>query len=81
MALTSPRTVRAANCDGWSDWIIFRDRFVQADGRVVDFSADAQSTSEGQTYAMFFALVANDRPSFDRLLAWTRANLAQGDLT
>lgn len=30
---------------------------------------------------MFFALVANDRPSFDRLLTWTRANLAQGDLS
>lgn len=81
LALTSPRMARAENCDGWADWIIFRDKFVQADGRVVDFSADAQSTSESQAYAMFFALVANDRPTFDRLLAWTRANLAQGDLS
>ena len=81
VALTSPRMARAENCDGWADWIIFRDKFVQADGRVVDFSADAQSTSESQAYAMFFALVANDRPSFDRLLTWTRANLAQGDLS
>ena len=81
LALTSPRMARAESCDGWADWIIFRDKFVQADGRVVDFSADAQSTSESQAYAMFFALVANDRPSFDRLLAWTRANLAQGDLS
>ena len=81
VALTSPRMARAENCDGWADWIIFRDKFVQADGRVVDFSADAQSTSESQAYAMFFALVANDRPTFDRLLTWTRANLAQGDLS
>ena len=81
LALTSPRMARAENCDGWADWIIFRDKFVQADGRVVDFSADAQSTSESQAYALFFALVANDRPTFDRLLAWTRANLAQGDLS
>jgi endo-1,4-beta-D-glucanase Y len=48
VALTSPRMARAENCDGWTDWIIFRDKFVQADGRVVDFSADAQSTSESQ---------------------------------
>ena len=30
---------------------------------------------------MFFALVANDHARFDRMLAWTEVNLAQGDLT
>ncbi|VTR49737.1 Endoglucanase precursor [Serratia fonticola] len=30
---------------------------------------------------MFFALVANDRPAFDKLLAWTENNLASGDLS
>ena len=30
---------------------------------------------------MFFALVANDRARFDKLLSWTEANLAGGDLT
>jgi endoglucanase len=29
---------------------------------------------------MFFALAGNDRAAFDRVLGWTRQNLAQGDL-
>jgi len=37
------------------------------------------STSEGQSYAMFFALVANDRETFERLWRWSVANLAGGD--
>jgi endoglucanase len=66
---------------GWPAWEAFRNKFVQADGRVIDFAADAHSTSEGQAYAMFFALVADDRAAFALLLRWTRANLAGGDLT
>ena len=30
---------------------------------------------------MFFALVANDRARFDKMLSWTQDNLAGGDLT
>ena len=62
---------------GWASYRTFTERFVQSDGRVIDFSTPTQqTTSEGQSYAMFFALVANDRAGFDRLLNWTRANLA-----
>ena len=67
--------------DGWTAWEVFKTRFIQADGRVIDFAASGQSTSEGQAYTLFFALVANDRSTFDRVLAWTRTNLAAGDLT
>ncbi|VEB90907.1 endo-1,4-D-glucanase [Citrobacter koseri] len=38
------------------------------------------TTSEGQSYALFFALAANDRPAFDLILDWTQNNLAQGSL-
>ena len=64
-------------CGDWTGYRLFVERFVQADGRVVDYSTPTQqTTSEGQSYAMFFALVANDRATFDRLLGWTRSNLA-----
>lgn len=67
----------ARECTDWNAYKTFASRFIQADGRVVDFSTQAQqTTSEGQSYAMFFALVANDRAMFDRLLNWTRTNLA-----
>jgi hypothetical protein len=57
-------------------WQSFLSRFAQEDGRIVDLSQeDRRSTSEGQAYAMFFALVANDPLMFDRALGWTRHNL------
>ncbi|MFO6418803.1 cellulose synthase complex periplasmic endoglucanase BcsZ [Hylemonella sp. W303a] len=66
----------------WPDWVRFREGFISADGRVIDASTPLhQTTSEGQSYALFFALVANDRAAFDRLLRWTQDNLAAGDLT
>ena len=66
-----------AQCTDWTAYRTFTARFVQADGRGIDYSTPTQqTTSEGQSYAMFFALVANDRATFDRLLAWTRTNLA-----
>ena len=65
----------ALECD-WPEWNAFVNRHIQADGRVVDFSvASQQSTSEGQSYALFFALVANDRAVFERVLRWSAANL------
>lgn len=69
----------ATRCNDWGAYRSFVARTVQADGRVVDASTpDQQSTSEGQAYGMFFALVANDRVNFDKMLAWTSANLAGG---
>ncbi|MGU7816449.1 cellulose synthase complex periplasmic endoglucanase BcsZ [Burkholderia sp. AW49-1] len=66
----------------WPRWDAFKRDFVSADGRVIDVgSADSRTVSEGQAYGLFFALVANDRHTFDTILAWTENNLAQGDLS
>ena len=68
-------------CDPISDWSDFVTRHVQRDGRVVDFDTPQQhSTSEGQSYSLFFALVHNDRTTFARVLAWTQNNLCSGSL-
>ncbi len=70
-------TAAPGACGDWSGYRAFVERFVQADGRVIDYSTPTQqTTSEGQSYGLFFALVANDRATFDRLLGWTRTNLA-----
>jgi endoglucanase len=66
---------------GWPLWNAFAESFVDAQGRVVDRDAKDRTTSEGQAYALFFSLVANDRERFDHILEWTVDNLAQGDLT
>lgn len=64
----------------WPAWEAFAQRFIQADGRVIDLGDNAKSTSEGQSYALFFALVANQPERFDTLLRWTSDNLADGQL-
>jgi endoglucanase len=69
---------RAAGC-AWPQYDAWLAHLVQPDGHVVDPDTKQQTTtSEGQSYALFFALVANDRASFDRVFGWTRANLAGG---
>jgi len=76
IAASAASAAAAPQCD-WPAYRIFVERAVQADGRVIDRSTEAQqTTSEGQSYGMFFALVANDRATFDRLLHWTRVNLS-----
>ncbi|KIG08981.1 cellulose synthase complex periplasmic endoglucanase BcsZ [Caballeronia concitans] len=75
---TSPLACRSS----WPRWDAFKRDFVSKEGRVIDAgSADERTVSEGQSYALFFALVANDRASFDTILRWTENNLAAGDLT
>lgn len=69
-------------CAAWPRWEAFKGSFISTDGRVIDVgSADARTVSEGQAYGLFLALVANDRPQFDKLLDMTQNILAQGDLT
>lgn len=66
----------------WPAWETFKTSSISAEGRVIDRSSDDQrTTSEGQAYAMFFALVANDRATFDKLLRWSEFNQSQDDLT
>lgn len=82
-ATLMPATVRAAGpatCLGaWREWRSFVQRHIEADGRVVDFAnKDLRSTSESQSYALFFALVDNDPVLFDRVLGWTRRHLCGG---
>src|SRR5881409_3271699 len=61
-------------------WKSYAAAFMDNQIRVIDHDAGDRTTSEGQAYGMFFALVANDRSRFDGLLHWTETNLASGDL-
>ena len=65
----------------WPLWDSYKTQFYDRQGRIVDRDDGDRTTSEAQAYGMFFALVANDRETFDSLLRWTQSNLANGDLT
>lgn len=69
-----------AAASSWPEWDEFAQRFMQADGRIIDLTFDRKSTSESQSFSLFFALVANQRTQFDTILKWTSDNLAGGQL-
>ncbi|WP_433975747.1 cellulose synthase complex periplasmic endoglucanase BcsZ [Tunturiibacter lichenicola] len=69
-----------ATQSSWPLWTRYVEHFVQRDGRVVDHDRDEVTTSEGQSYAMFFALVANDPASFDLVYQWSASHLANGSV-
>ena len=71
-----------SKCEIWPAWKGFQSKFISEEGRVVDRSLPQHvTTSEGQSYGLVFALIANDRAAFDLILRWTENNLASGDLT
>lgn len=74
-------TLQASAACNWPAWEQFKKDYISDGGRVIDPS-DARkiTTSEGQSYAMFFALAANDQKTFASLFSWTQNNLAQGNL-
>jgi endo-1,4-beta-D-glucanase Y len=69
------------SCERWRQWQEFKRLYLSEDGRVIDASTpQAITVSEGQAYAMIFALIANDPATFVRILRWTQENMAGGNL-
>ncbi|MCW8384939.1 cellulose synthase complex periplasmic endoglucanase BcsZ [Fluoribacter dumoffii] len=65
----------------WPMWERFKQFYISSDGRVIDPQLpEKKTTSEGQSYGLFFALVAGDQVIFEKLLHWTENNLAAGNL-
>ncbi len=60
-----------------ASWTAYADRFIQADGRVIDWESDQRTTSEGQAYALLRAVLVGDAERFARVLNWSEANLAR----
>jgi endoglucanase len=60
-------------------WDAYRERFIQADGRVIDPKRGGATTSEGQSYAMLCAAWMDDRDTFGLVWRWTQDNLRTAD--
>jgi len=78
--VAAPGLANAGAC-AWPAWEQYRQAMLSPDGRVIDHSSEQSvTTSEGQSYGLFFALLGNDPASFAKVLHWTQDNLAGGDL-
>lgn len=64
----------------WPLWHAFETHFILDSGRVLDASTQLRhSSSEGQSYGMFFALIAGNQAKFDLMWNWSINNLSNGD--
>lgn len=80
LVFTSTQTL-SEECD-WRLWQEFKENYIVEGGRVLDGTDNRRiTTSEGQSYALFFALVANDKKKFKELFDWTEQHLFKGDMT
>jgi hypothetical protein len=57
----------------------FLARYVDRDGRVVRRDQGGDTVSEGQSYALLLAQVADDDEAFDRVWRWTQSHLQRPD--
>ncbi|MER0461357.1 MULTISPECIES: cellulose synthase complex periplasmic endoglucanase BcsZ [Aeromonas] len=81
LLLASLPVAAAGQCNApWQLWELYARQWVQTDGRVLESSLEKNhSSSEGQSYALFFSLVANDQQRFANIWRWSRENLAGND--
>ena len=61
-------------------WEAYKQRFIQADGRVIDYESSDRTVSEGQAYAMLRAVLIDDPETFDLTLQWAESNLRRSPL-
>jgi len=65
------QTSASAEREDARQWTLYKERFLTADGRVVDTGNRGITHSEGQGWGMIFAQTFDDREAFDRIWGWT----------
>lgn len=71
VGLAGGRAMAAATVGAAADdWAVYKARFVQPDGRVIDTGNKGQSHSEGQGMTMLFAAHFGDRATFLAVYGW-----------
>lgn len=58
-----------------SSWEKYKLQFLNKDGRIIDYSQNSITTSEGQSYALLRSVWIDDKPTFDLVWKWTQENL------
>jgi endoglucanase len=58
-----------------ASWVEYKRSHIAEDGRVIDFSNNRITTSEGQSYAMLRSVWIDDKETFDKVWQFTKNNL------
>jgi endoglucanase len=57
------------------EWVLYKQRYLDAQGRIVDSANGGISHSESQGIGLLLAVHNKDRATFDKIWRWTQANL------
>lgn len=58
-------------------WKLYKENFLLPDGRIQRPEHEYDTVSEGQAYAMIFAVFMNDKNAFDLIFRWTEEHLSR----
>jgi len=58
-------------------WELYKQNFVQPDGRIQRPEHDSDTVSEGQAYAMIFSVFMGDKDTFHLIYGWTEKHLSR----
>lgn len=58
-----------------ASWVTYQQRYITAQGRIIDVYQDSASHSEGQAYGLLLALAFDDETLFQHIWIWTQTHL------
>jgi len=61
------------------EWALYKDKFLDPAGRIIDNANGGISHSEGQGYGLLLSYLAGNRGDFDRIWAFTRTEMMVRD--
>jgi endoglucanase len=76
--LTVTANLSAMSQDSTS-WQNFKDKFIQKDGRVIDYMNSDITHTEGIGYALYFSQYFNDKKTFDIIYTWYTNNIKKNN--
>ncbi len=78
---SSPSTGQTMSFDPdfMNAWSTFKQKFLTPEGRILDTANGNISHTEGQGWAMFSAMRANDMATFEKIFQWTQKTLKLPD--
>ncbi|AZO12880.1 endoglucanase [Mesorhizobium sp. M3A.F.Ca.ET.174.01.1.1] len=77
--LAPARASLAAAAITSQEWSLYKDKFLDPAGRIVDNANGGISHSEGQGYGLLLSYLAGNRGDFDRIWAFTRTEMMVRD--
>lgn len=79
VVMAQSRDVRAAEAISAKEWTLYKEKFLDPAGRIIDNVNGKISHSEGQGYGLLLSYLADNRGDFDRIWAFTRTEMLVRD--